>query len=97
MCEYLLGKKTAHIQKREQGMVFVRNLDHGLIKRPFDNQTALNQVVYLCINFTACIAFLLYLDDVMRAFRKKRGLVIWDWYVGKRMESSSVCEKDTKR
>ena len=33
-------------------------------------------VVNLCIIFTACIAFLLYLDDVMRAFRKKRGLVI---------------------
>ena len=33
----------------------------------------------------------------MRAFQKKRGLDSWDWYFGERTESSSVCEKDTKR
>ena len=27
---------------------------------------------------------------------KKRGLVNWDWYFGERMETSSVCEKDTQ-
>ena len=27
---------------------------------------------------------------------KKRGLVIWDWYFGERMETNSECEKDTK-
>ena len=54
-------------------------------------------VVYLCIIFTAFIAIALYLDDVMRAFRKKRVLVNWDWYFGERMETSSLCEKDKKR
>ena len=33
----------------------------------------------------------------MHAFRKNRGLVNWDWYFGERMETNSVCEKDTKR
>ena len=33
----------------------------------------------------------------MRAFKKKRGLVNWDWYFGERMEISSMCEKGTKR
>ena len=33
----------------------------------------------------------------MGAFRKKRGLVNWDWYFSERMETSSVCEKDKKR
>ena len=33
----------------------------------------------------------------MRAFRKKRGFVNWDWCFGVRMETSSMCEKDTKR
>ena len=32
----------------------------------------------------------------MRAFRKKRGLINWDWYFGARMETSSLCEKDKK-
>ena len=53
--------------------------------------------VYFVSIFTVCIAFLLYLDDDMCAFRKKRGLVNWDWYFGERMETSNVCEKDTKR
>ena len=53
---------------------------------------------YTCVSkFTACIAFLLYLDDVMRAFRKKKGLVIQDWYFGEGMESYSMCEKGKKR
>ena len=33
----------------------------------------------------------------MHAFRKKRGLVNWDWYFGERMDISSLCEKDKKR
>ena len=33
----------------------------------------------------------------MRAFRKKSGLVNWDWYFSERMETSSMCGKDTKR
>ena len=33
----------------------------------------------------------------MRAVRKKRGLVNWDWCFGERMETNSVCEKDKKR
>ena len=40
---------------------------------------------------------MLSLDDIMRAFRKKRVLVNWDWYFGERMETSSLCEKDKKR
>ena len=33
----------------------------------------------------------------MRSFRIKRGFVDWDWYFSERMETSSECEKDTKR
>ena len=45
-------------------------------------------VVYLCINFTAGSAFMLYLNDVMPACKKKRGLINWDWYFGERMENT---------
>ena len=33
----------------------------------------------------------------MRAFRKKRGLDKWDWFFSERMETSRVCEKETKK
>ena len=46
---------------------------------------------------TACSGFLLYLDDVMRAFQKKRGLDIQDWYFGERMDNNSAVEKEKKR
>ena len=54
--------------------------------------------VYTCVlKFTAWIAFLLYLDDVMGAFKKRRGLDISDCYSGERMESNSACEKEKKQ
>ena len=40
--------------------------------------------------------FLLYLDDVMRAFKKRRGLDIYVCYFGERMESNSAGEKEKK-
>ena len=53
---------------------------------------------HTCVSkFTACIAFLIHLDDVMRAFQKKRGLDIQDWYFSERMEINSAGEKDKKR
>ena len=39
---------------------------------------------------------MLYLDDVTNAYLKKRGLVISDWYFGKRMETNSLGEKVKK-
>ena len=44
--------------------------------------------------FKACIAFLLYLDDITNAFSKNRELVILKWYFGERMENNSASEKD---
>ena len=41
--------------------------------------------------------FLLYLDDVMRAFEKIRGLVIWDRYSSGRMETTSTKKKGNER
>ena len=46
----------------------------------------------------ACsIYFLLYLDDVMSAFDKIRGLVIRDWYFSGRMETISTKKKGNER
>ena len=42
------------------------------------------------------MAFLLYLDEIMRAFRKKKGLVILDWDFGEGMDSNSTGEKVKK-
>ena len=33
----------------------------------------------------------------MREFKKRWGLVIWDWYFGERIKRNRVCEKDRKR
>ena len=46
--------------------------------------------------FAAYRANLLYLDDVMCAFLKLRGLVIQDWYFRGRMEMHSKQEKVKK-
>ena len=46
--------------------------------------------------FTACMAFLLYLDDVTNAYWEKRGLVISDWYFGEGMENNSTGQKVKK-
>ena len=52
---------------------------------------------YTCVSFfIACIAFLLYLDDVTNAYLEKRGLVISDWYFGEGMETNSTGEKVKK-
>ena len=51
----------------------------------------------MCFIFTACSVFLLYLDDVIHAFKKIRGLVILDWYFSGRMETISTPEKGNKR
>ena len=40
---------------------------------------------------------MVYLDDVTHAHRKKRGLVILDWYFGERMETTSAGLKVKKR
>ena len=47
----------------------------------------------LCIIFTACIASLLYLDDVMNAYCKKWELVIQDCYFGEGIDNNSAGEK----
>ena len=53
---------------------------------------------YTCaLFFTACSIFLVYLDDVMRAFEKIKELVIWDWYFSGRMETSSRKKKGNER
>ena len=53
---------------------------------------------YTCaLFFTACNIFLLYLDDVMHAFEKVRGLVIQGWYFSGRMEINSMGENGNKR
>ena len=39
---------------------------------------------------------MLYLDDIMNAYWKKRGLVITDWNFGEGMETNSEGEKVKK-
>ena len=55
-----------------------------------------NIVVYLFIIFYCCIAILLYLDDFMNVYWKKRGLVISDWCFGEGIETNSAGEKVKK-
>ena len=43
--------------------------------------------------FTSCSVFLVYPDDVMRAFEKIRRLVIMDCYFSGRMETTSTYEQ----
>ena len=54
-------------------------------------------VVYLCIIFVACSAFLLYLDDVTYAVWKNRGLGILDWYFREGMETHKAGKNVYKR
>ena len=49
--------------------------------------------IHVLYFFTACSIFLVYLDGVMHAFEKLRGLVILDWYFRGRMETISTGEK----
>ena len=46
--------------------------------------------------FTASSIFLLYLDDVMRAYEKIRELFILVWYFSRRMETISMKKKGNK-
>ena len=55
----------------------------------FGSSVFMDGHVYMCFIFTACSIFLLYLDDVMRAFEKIKELVILDWYFSGRMETIS--------
>ena len=49
---------------------------------------------YKCaLFFTACNIFLLYLDDVMRAFEKISEFVIRDWYFSARIKTISTKKK----
>ena len=47
----------------------------------------------MCIKIYSMHCFLLYLDDFMHAFKKRRGLDIQDCYFGEGMESNSNGEK----
>ena len=51
----------------------------------------------MCIKIYSMHCFLLYLDDFMHAFKKRRGLDIQDCYFGEGMESNSAGEKEIKR
>ena len=55
----------------------------------------------LCFNekytfLKACIAILLYLDDVTNAYLEKKGLIISDRYFGEGMETNNAGEKVKK-
>ena len=76
-------------------MIFMKLLyyphnSHGMAAISKINQLKTKKQ-YTCVSFLfACSVFLLYLDDVMRALEKIRGLVILDCYFSGRMETISM-------
>ena len=75
--------------------IYNQNLNSELNERILNPslETCCKQVLF----FTLCSIFLLYLDEVMHAFEKIWGLVIWDWYFSGRMEKSSMKKKGNER